>query len=68
MLARGFGAAIALDSAAARADPALMERPPLSLVIFGSLEADASKSHGSIGFKRAFGAFGGLDSSGFRFG
>lgn len=68
MLARGIGAAIALASSPSRADPALMERPPLSLVIFGSLEADASKTHGSIGFKRAFGAFGGLDASGFRFG
>lgn len=68
MLARGVGAAIALASTVARADPALMERPPLSLVIFGSLEADPSKTHGSIGFKRAFGAFGGLDASGFRFG
>ncbi|MGE7471169.1 cellulose biosynthesis protein BcsS [Bosea sp. NPDC003192] len=68
MLARGIGAAIMLASTASRADPALMERPPLSLVIFGSLEADPSKTHGSIGFKRAFGAFGGLDASGFRFG
>lgn len=68
MLARGIGAAITLASSASRADPALMERPPLSLVIFGSLEADASKTYGSVGFKRAFGAFGGLDASGFRFG
>ncbi|KRE22579.1 hypothetical protein ASE66_25665 [Bosea sp. Root483D1] len=68
MLARGIGAAIALASTTPRADPALMDRPPLSLVIFGSLEADPSKTHGSIGFKRAFGAFGGLDASGFRFG
>lgn len=70
MLARGIGAALALAlaPASARADPALMERPPLSMVIFGSLEADAGKTHGSIGFKRAFGSFGGLDASGFRLG
>ncbi|WID97469.1 cellulose biosynthesis protein BcsS [Bosea vestrisii] len=43
-----------------------MERPPLSLVIFGSLEGGAGKTYGSIGFKRAFGTFGGLDASGFR--
>ena len=42
LLARGFGAAVALASSPAKADPALMERSPLSLAIFGSLEADAS--------------------------
>ncbi|MGX1785296.1 cellulose biosynthesis protein BcsS [Bosea sp. NPDC055332] len=68
MLARGFGAALALASSAAKADPALFERSPLSLVIFGSLEADASKTYGSVGLKWAFGAGGGLDASGFRLG
>lgn len=43
-----------------------MERPPLSMVVFGSLESGAGKTYGSIGVKRAFGAFGGLDASGFR--
>lgn len=66
MFARGIGAALVLASSAPKADPALMERPPLSLVIFGSLEGGAGKTYGSIGLKRAFGAFGGLDASGFR--
>ncbi len=68
LLARGFGAAVALASSPAKADPALMERSPLSLAIFGSLEADASKTYGSVGLKWAFGDSGGLDASGFRFG
>jgi hypothetical protein len=66
MVTRGVGAAILLASSTARADPALMERPPLSQVIFGSLEADASKTFGSVGLKRGFGSMGGLDASGFR--
>jgi hypothetical protein len=68
LLARGFGAAVALASSPAKADPALMERSPLSLAIFGSLEADASKTYGSVGLKWAFGDSGGLDASGFRLG
>lgn len=68
LLARGFGAAVALASSPAKADPALMERSPLSLAIFGSLEADASKTYGSVGLKWAFGNSGGLDASGFRLG
>lgn len=68
MLARAIGATIALAPALVRADPALMERSPLSLVIFGSLEADASKTYGSVGLKWAFGDTGGLDASGFRLG
>jgi hypothetical protein len=67
MLARAIGAAFALASSAPRADPALMERSPLALAIFGSLDADASKTYGSIGLKWAFGG-GGLDASGFRLG
>ncbi|MCV9940789.1 cellulose biosynthesis protein BcsS [Boseaceae bacterium BT-24-1] len=66
MFARGIGATLMLAPSTSLADPALFERTPLSLVIFGSLEADARKTHGSIGLKRAFGAFGGLDASGFR--
>jgi hypothetical protein len=57
----------ALGSAPAAADSALHERSPLSMVIFASLETDRSKSHGAVGFKRAFGQ-GGLDASGFRLG
>lgn len=67
MLARAIGAAIVFAPAVARADPALMERSPLSLAIFGSLEADARKTYGSVGLKWAFGD-GGLDASGFRLG
>jgi hypothetical protein len=66
MLARAIGAAIALASPPAKADPALMERSPLSLAIFGSLETDASKTYGFVGLKWAFGNRGGLDASGFR--
>lgn len=68
MLARAIGAAIAFALPPAKADPALMERSPLSLAIFGSLETDASKTYGSIGLKWAFGNNGGLDASGFRLG
>lgn len=68
LFARGFGAAVALASSPLKADPALMERGPLSLAIFGSLEADASKTYGSVGLKWAFGNSGGLDASGFRLG
>lgn len=68
MLARAIGAAIGLAPVLARADPALMERSPLSLAIFGSLEADARKTYGSVGLKWAFGDSGGLDASGFRLG
>ena len=66
MLARAVGAAIVLASSAPRADPALMERSPTSLAIFGSLEADAGKTYGSVGLKWSPG--GGLDASGFRLG
>lgn len=66
MLARAIGAAIAFAPCPLKADPALMERSPLSLAIFGSLEADASKTYGSVGLKWAPG--GGLDASGFRLG
>lgn len=68
MLARAIGAAIAFAFPPAKADPALMERSPLSLAIFGSLETDASKTYGSVGLKWAFGDSGGLDASGFRLG
>ncbi|WP_332685044.1 cellulose biosynthesis protein BcsS [Bosea sp. (in: a-proteobacteria)] len=61
------GAAAALGSAPAFADSTLHERSPLSMVIFASLETDRSKSHGAVGFKRAFGP-GGLEASGFRLG
>jgi hypothetical protein len=68
VLAGAIGAAVALASSPLKADPALMERSPLSLAIFGSLEADASKTYGSVGLKWAFGNSGGLDASGFRLG
>ncbi|WP_332693816.1 cellulose biosynthesis protein BcsS [Bosea sp. (in: a-proteobacteria)] len=62
-----LGATPALGSAPAAADSTLHQRSPLSMVIFASLETDRSKSHGAIGFKRAFGQ-GGLEASGFRLG
>ncbi len=68
MLARAVAATVALVPASPCADPALHERSPLSLAIFGSLEADAAKTYGAIGLKWAFGSSGGLDASGFRLG
>ncbi len=49
---------------AAGAEEGEDERPPLSMVIFGSMEAGQTKSFASIGMKRAIG--GGLAESGFR--
>lgn len=62
-----LGATAALAGAPASADSTLHQRSPLSTVIFASLETDRSKTHGAIGFMRAFGQ-GGLESSGFRLG
>lgn len=67
VLARGVGAALALAPTALRADPALLERRPPSLALFGSLDADASKTYGSVGLKWAF-AGSDLESSGLRLG
>lgn len=58
---------LALAPTALRADPALLERRPPTLAIFGSLDADASKTYASVGLKRALGG-GNLDVSGFRLG
>jgi len=41
------------------------ERPPISAVLFGSLEAGPAKTFAAAGMKRAFGTAG-LDASGFR--
>lgn len=65
MLARGLVLASALLPGPTHADPALLERPPLSAVMFGSLEAGAGKLHGAFGMKYAVGDLG-LDTSGFR--
>ena len=51
----------------AKADPALMERPPLAQVIFGSLDSGSATGFASVGVKRSLG-YGGLDASGFRAG
>lgn len=65
VFARGIILAAGLLSSSAKADPALHERPPLSAVMFGSLDAGSSKTHGAFGMKYAIG-YGGLDASGFR--
>ena len=65
MLARGIVLASLLLPAPAGADPALLERPPLSAVMFGSMDAGAGKIHGAFGMKYAIGDRG-LDASGFR--
>lgn len=61
----GIILASTLLSSAAHADPALHERPPLSAVMFGSLDAGAGKIYGAFGMKFAVGGDG-LDASGFR--
>ncbi len=63
----GLGAALALLPAVCLADPTLNERPPLSLVMFGSLDLGPPKSQAGLGFKFAIGGRG-LDASGFRLG
>lgn len=65
MFARGIVLASTLLSSSAKTDPALHERPPLSAVMFGSLDAGAGKIHGAFGMKYAIGGDG-LDASGFR--
>lgn len=67
LLAHSLGTVIALAPLTAQADPALLERSPLSLVLFGSLEAGSAKTYGSAGLKYALGGAG-LDASGFRLG
>jgi hypothetical protein len=54
-----------LASSHAIAEDELGERPPLSMVVFGSLEAGPAKTFASVGLKRALGGTG-LDASGFR--
>lgn len=54
-----------LVSSHALAEDELGERPPLSMVVFGSLEAGPAKTFASVGLKRALGGTG-LDASGFR--
>ena len=64
--ARAIGAALVLACPPAFAEtPDEEERSPASSVIFGSLEAGATKTLASVGLKRAIGSAG-LDSSGFR--
>lgn len=66
--ARVIGAALMLACPPAFAEtPDEEERSPASSVIFGSLEAGATKTLASVGLKRAIGSAG-LDSSGFRLG
>ena len=57
-------ASLPLAPACAEDDDAEREPSPVSLVIFGSMEAGPQKTFGSLGFKRAIG--GGLAQSGFR--
>lgn len=61
------GAAVVglLSIAPALAADEFEPRSPVSLVLFGSLEAGPTKSFASIGLKRSLGG-GGLDASGFR--
>lgn len=60
-LATAFGA---VPDSAAYADEEGEERSPVSMVIFGSMEAGPTKTFVSVGMKRALG--GGLADSGFR--
>jgi hypothetical protein len=64
-LASGL-AALVCGSLALPAAAATLENPhPISLVLFGSIEAGPAKTFAAIGLKRALGG-GGLDASGFR--
>lgn len=63
VLLAAFTGTIASYPALAQDEPD--ERPAISTVLFGSLEAGPVKTFAAIGMKRAFGS-GGLDASGFR--